>query len=235
MIVLEKLLRYSIGKKTLVALTGLGLALFLVAHMSGNMLMFFGPDDMNSYAEGLRQIMKVGGFPLGLWIARLGLLAMFAVHVVLAAQLTMQNRAARPVKYQYNNTVNASLASRTMILSGLLLLAFVIYHLLHFTLGVTNPQHFQVKDHLLRHDAYTMYVLGFREPVIFVTYLISMMLLAAHLYHGISSLFQTMGWVKTSGYGLLQKVAIAFVLIVVGGFLSPPVAVLLKVIKLPGE
>ncbi len=233
--IVQKLFGFSIGKKTLVAVTGVGLALFLVAHMSGNLLMFVGPDAINSYGEGLRHILRVGELPLGLWLARGGLLLLFVLHVALAVQLTRQNRAARPIRYEYNNTVQASLASRTMIYSGLLVLAFLIYHLLHFTVGTTHPQHFQARDHLMRHDVYTMVILGFREPAVFISYVIAMVMLGFHLNHGIASLFQTLGWVRQGRYLLLARVATGLTAFLVLGFLSVPVSILLRVIRLPGE
>lgn len=231
----QKLLGYSVGKKTVVAATGIMLSLFLVAHMSGNLLMFVGPDAINAYGEGLRHLARVGDFPLGLWLARSGLLVLFALHVVLAVQVTRQNRAARPIAYEYNNTVQASLASRTMIYSGLLLFFFLLYHLLHFTIGTTHPQHFQARDYLMRHDVYTMVILGFREPAILVSYVLAMVMLGFHLYHGASSLFQTLGWVKAGSYGFLQKLGAGFTVLLVAGFLSVPVSILLKIIRLPGE
>ena len=233
--IVHKLVGYSVGKKTLVAATGILLSLFLVAHMSGNLLMFVGPDAINAYAEGLRHLLKVGDFSLGLWLARSGLLFFFSLHVVLAAQLTRQNRAARPIAYEYSNTVQASVASRTMIYTGLLLFFFLLYHLLHFTIGTTHPQHFQARDHLMRHDVYTMVILGFREPAIFVSYVLAMTMLGFHLYHGIASLFQTLGWVKQSGYGLLRKIGAGLSVLLVLGFLSVPVSILLRIIRLPGE
>lgn len=233
--IVQKLLGYSVGKKTLVAVTGVLLSLFLVAHMSGNLLMFVGPDAINAYGEGLRQILRVGDFALGLWIARLGLIVMFVVHVVLAVQLTRQNRAARPIRYEYNNTVSASIASRTMIYSGLVLLLFLIYHLLHFTVGTTHPQHFQARDHLMRHDVYTMVILGFRDPAVLISYVIAMVALGFHLYHGIASLFQTLGLVKQGSYTLLTKIGASFAILLVLGFLSVPGAILFRIIRLPGE
>src|SRR2546427_783475 len=119
----------TVGHKYLVALTGLALTGFVIAHMTGNLLVFKGRDALNSYALFLKDH---GGL---LWAARLGLLAAFVLHIALAVRLTLRNRAARPQAYVYEDTVQASVASRTMIWSGLAILAFVIFHLLHYTFG----------------------------------------------------------------------------------------------------
>jgi succinate dehydrogenase / fumarate reductase cytochrome b subunit len=135
---LPRPVRSSLGSKYVMAITGLLLIGFVLAHMTGNLLVFLGPDAINSYAHALKDK------PALLWTARLGLLVVFVVHVVLGIRLTMQNRAARPTPYVYEDTLQASWASRHMLLTGLVLLAFVVYHLAHFTLGVVkraNVQH----------------------------------------------------------------------------------------------
>ncbi len=122
--------RTSVGSKFLMSLTGLGLIAFVIVHMIGNLLVFAGRDALNSYAHMLKENGEL------LWLARGGLLTIFVVHVILGIRLTLANRAARPVRYQRDATVQASLASRHMLLTGLVLLAFILYHLAHFTLGV---------------------------------------------------------------------------------------------------
>src|SRR3954451_9144890 len=129
--------RTSVGSKYVMALTGLGLIAFVLAHMAGNLLIFAGKAALNNYAHALESN------PGLLWSARLGLLAIFLIHVVLGIRLTRQNMDARPVDYVYPDTVQASFASRHMLFTGLLILAFVLYHLLHFTFGVTDPGHFK--------------------------------------------------------------------------------------------
>ena len=125
--------RSSLGGKYIMALTGLALIGFVVAHMSGNLLIYAGRDALNSYAAALKDR------PALLWPARLGLLAVFVIHIVLGIRLTRQNSSARPVRYIYEDTLQASWASRHMLLTGLVLLAFTIYHLAHFTFGVIVP------------------------------------------------------------------------------------------------
>jgi succinate dehydrogenase / fumarate reductase, cytochrome b subunit len=140
---LLKPVRSSLGKKYAMAVTGLLLIGFVVVHMSGNLLIYLGPDAMNSYAQALKARQAL------LWTARLGLLAIFVLHVVLGLLLTFQNKAARPTAYVYEDTLQASWASRHMMLTGLALLAFVIYHLAHFTFGVVKPADVQVVNRAL--------------------------------------------------------------------------------------
>ena len=129
-----------------------------------------------------------------LWVARLGLLATVAVHIWSAITLSAKNRAARPVTYKVNRSVAASYASRTMIWSGLIVLAFIIYHLLHFTVGAVNPELLALRDEAGRHDIYLMVIQGFSHPLVSGFYLLSMALLCSHLSHGTSSLFQSLGF-----------------------------------------
>jgi succinate dehydrogenase / fumarate reductase cytochrome b subunit len=128
--------RSSIGGKVTMAITGVLLFGFVVVHLLGNLLLLSGPDAINAYAKWL--------FDKGvlLWLARLGLLAVFVLHVVTGIRLARANKQARPVAYSKQSTVQATFASRSMVLTGLTMLVFVVYHLLHFTFGVTNPAHF---------------------------------------------------------------------------------------------
>ncbi|MFO0925429.1 MAG: succinate dehydrogenase cytochrome b subunit [Gemmataceae bacterium] len=125
--------RSSLGKKYVVAITGLLLMLFVLGHMAGNLLLFAGPEAINAYAEKLK---STGAL---LWVIRAALLTIFVVHIGITIRLTMENRIARPTKYVYERTMEASWASRHMFLTGLVILAFVVYHLAHFTLGVVKP------------------------------------------------------------------------------------------------
>ena len=232
MLIINKIFKSSIGKKSVVAVSGIGMALFLVAHLAGNLLMFAGPDAMNAYGVGLREILKFGNISLGLWIARSGLVVIFVVHVISAIQLTLQNKKARPVAYYSENTVTASFASRTMIISGMLVLAFLIFHIAHYTLGIVDtPKVFHLKDHLQRHDVYNMVLKNFQNPMYSGLYIVTMLILAAHLIHGISSVFQTFGLIGKSGYGLVKKISLGFTLVVISGFISIPAAVLAGIIK----
>lgn len=218
-------LKSSIGSKVVMAVTGLALVLFVIIHMAGNLQMFAGQDAMNQYGVTLRKM------PLLLWIARLGLLGIAILHIVISIRLTLANRAARPVRYEREKTVQASRSSRLMIISGLIILAFLIYHLLHLTLGVTDPTNFALHDGQGRHDVYNMVIAGFKNPLIAGGYIIAMVLLFSHLGHGASSWMQTLGWNHPKYNGLIEKIGPVISWLVCLGFISIPVAVLLGILK----
>lgn len=183
-------IRSSIGTKLIMALTGLALLGFVIAHMIGNLQVFAGPEKLNAYAHTLQSLGPI------LWAMRLGLLAIFVLHVVSAFKLWTANRAARgPNGYARLNPSASSYASRTMIWSGFIVLAFVVYHLLHFTLGQVQPALFHTPDALdpKRHDVYRMIILGFRSAPVALSYVVAQVLLGLHLSHGVSSVFQTLG------------------------------------------
>lgn len=177
----------TIGKKWIVALTGLGLIGFVVGHLLGNLQIFLPPDYINTYAKKLKDL-----GPL-LWVIRLGLLGIFALHVINTIQLRQRSAAARPEPYAVERKKAASKASLTMIISGLILLAFLIFHLLHFTLTVIPTANVHVLDATGRHDVYKMVVGGFQNPLVSLFYLLSMGLLCMHITHGFQSVFQTLG------------------------------------------
>ena len=170
-----------------------------------------------------------------LWPARLGLLALVVAHIVCAAQLTAENRAARPVPYARYEIVAASYASRTKMMSGLIVAAFIVYHLLHFTVMApavnltgrdfsARPAFTDVQG---RHDVFKMMIVGFHQPVVSGFYLVAMGLLCLHLSHGVGAMFQSLGW-KDRRYGpFLDRSAQAVALVIFLGYGSIPVAVLL--------
>ncbi len=220
----------SVGKKLLVALTGLALLAFLAVHLAGNLLIYRGPGELNAYAHELKTLLHGSA----VWIARAGLLAMFVVHVGLTISLVKENRAARPVTYRKSATIQASLASRTMILSGLVILAFAIYHLLHFTVQVTDPT-YKAMTYTLHgqqvHDVYSMVVKGFSSVPVSAFYILSMALLCAHLSHGFASVFQTLGLRSKQTATLLKGLGLAYAIIIFLGNISIPISVLTGVIK----
>jgi len=187
--ILVRAYRSSLGKKYIMAISGFALFLFVIAHMAGNLQIFLGREAINSYAAFLKSK------PGLLWSARAGLLILVILHIMAAIQLVSENSEARPVKYAEGKPTAASLASRTIFISGLVIFAFVIYHLLHFTFGVTNPEFLTNRDPLdpLRHDVYGMMIEGFSNPYVSAFYIISMGLLCLHLSHGVSSAFQSIG------------------------------------------
>lgn len=220
-------LQASIGKKVVVAVTGVIFFGFVLGHMIGNLQIYLGRDTLNSYAHFLQH--DIGSL---LWVARIVLILSLVLHVFYTISLNLQNKKARPVGYQSKNWVKATLTSRTMVLSGLVILAFVIYHLLHFTLGVTNPDHFAMKDPQGRHDVYSMVVLGFEMPAIAAAYIIANILLAMHVSHGVSSLFQTLGLALPEYKSRINAFALTFAGIILVGNVSIPLSVLLGVVTL---
>ena len=221
---LLKFAKSSVGAKVIMALTGLGLWVFVIGHLAGNLLAFAGRDAFNHYAETLK------GNALLLWGARSGLIIGFPLHIGAAIYAASLDRKARPQGYAYANKTPARTASKTMILTGLLVLAYFLFHLAHFTWHVAGPQ----PTTLLPNgawDAYGMLVLGFQQPLIAVTYIVAMVLLAAHLSHGIYSLFQHLGLYGKRWTPFIKKGALVIGYGLSAAFASIPVAVLLGVIK----
>ncbi|MFP6871290.1 MAG: succinate dehydrogenase cytochrome b subunit [Nitrospinota bacterium] len=210
----------SIGAKLVMAVTGALLFGFVIGHLAGNLLMFAGPDAMNTYAAWLKEKGML------LWGARLGILIVFAVHIASALRVNRMNRAARPDAYAVSNFLAATYASRTILVSGLIVLAFVIYHLLHFTLGVTNPEYFKLIDAKNRPDIYAMVVQGFSNRIVAVSYIAAMILLALHLSHGLTSFFQTLGLHGSKFRPFAGKLGPAVAIVIFIGFASIPLAVL---------
>ena len=211
----------SIGAKAVMAITGMVLVGFVLAHMAGNMLMFAGKDAFNAYAETLQSL---GGV---LWAARIVLLGAVFLHIASAIRLTRQNAAARPVPYRVVKPEVSSYATRTMRVSGFILLAFIVYHLLHFTAGIADPEIFKMKA---AGDVYGMVVAGFSQPLVAGSYGVAMVLLSMHLSHGISSLFQSLGWNHPKYNGAIRKIGPTLGTLVALGFLSIPVAVLTGIV-----
>jgi succinate dehydrogenase / fumarate reductase, cytochrome b subunit len=209
----------SIGSKALMALTGLVLVAFVVGHMLGNLQIFAGPEALNGYATKLREL-----GPL-LWAARLFLLAAFVLHVWTAYRVWRANRAARPVRYQRWTAQVTDPAARTMMLSGVVVLVFVVYHLLHLTFGVTNPEHFAEAHAQPEIDVYEMTVKGFKIWYVTAAYVVAQLFLGAHLWHGTSSAFQTLGVTHPRLGALKSWVGPAVAVVVVAGNVAIPLAV----------
>ena len=219
-------LRSSIGAKHVMAVTGLLLLLFALAHMAGHMLMFGGRGLYDAYAHFLQSLWPVK------WPVRVGLIALVTIHAVVGIALAARNRAARPVAYAVYRPVLSSTVGRTMALSGLVVLAFLIFHIVHFTLGEVQPQYFHMLDPKHRYDAYSMFVRGFQNPAIYASYLVGIGLLASHLGHGASSWLQSLGVrhpkYPTDPIGRIVGIGL-FV-----GYMTPPTAVLVGFLTLPG-
>jgi succinate dehydrogenase / fumarate reductase cytochrome b subunit len=208
------------------AVTGFVMVLFVIGHLVGNLQIFLGPEALNRYGHFLQSNPEL------IWPARLLLLLMVGLHIWAAVAISRENRAARPVGYAEYRPVASSYASRTMLMSGLIILVFIIYHLLHFTVQVsyinlTGQNFVDFMDPARRHDIFKMMVVGFNNRIVSGFYLLGMALLCLHLSHGTSSMFQSIGW-KSRVYGpLLDKVARIFAIAVFLGYSSIPVAVML--------
>jgi succinate dehydrogenase / fumarate reductase cytochrome b subunit len=223
----------SLGKKYLMAVSGVLLFGFVIVHMAGNLQIFLGQETINAYGVFLKSK------PALLWSARLGLLALAVIHVVSAIQLTRMNRAARPVAYQAYKPVGSSYASRTMMMSGLIVLTFIIYHLLHFTVALPQVNllkesaAFPKADFLAlhdaqgRHDVYRMMVLGYSNVWVSGFYIVGMALLCLHLSHGVSSMFQSLGLKNRRSGRAIDNFARIMAVVIFIGNCSIPVAILL--------
>jgi len=214
----------SIGRKFIVALTGLVLVLFLAGHLTGNLLIFAGREAFNDYAQFLHGALHGAG----VWIARIGLLAATVLHVAATISLTRENKAARQA-YAHQATIQAGKSSRIMIWSGLTILAFIIFHLLHFTVRVSYPAERYVdydKSGGKRFDAWTMVIDGFNSPLTVVFYLIAMTLLCSHLSHGVGSMFQTLGLRSKKSAPMVAAISKGYALLIWVGFISIPLAIL---------
>jgi succinate dehydrogenase / fumarate reductase cytochrome b subunit len=227
--VLLRPVRTSVGSKYVMALTGLFLILFVLGHMTGNLLIYRGRESLNSYAHALETS------PVLLWTARSGLLLLFVVHILLGIRLTRQNRAARPVKYVFEDTVQASWASRHMLLTGLVILAFVIYHLLHFTFGVTDPAAFKTRlapyvvpddPKAVYRDVAEMVVRGFEKWPVSLGYVVAQLILGLHLWHGAGSWLQSLGASRPGLMPYIHGLGKTIAIIVMVGNCSIPLAIL---------
>lgn len=221
-------LKSSVGKKAIMAISGLALFGFVIAHLMGNLLIFAGPDALNAYASKLAHLGPI------LWIARIGLLAMVAAHIATSVMITIENREAKPIGYEFKANHQLSYAARTMMISGVLVLAFIIYHLLHFTFRVTNPDISNLHDALGRHDVYSMVVSSFKQAPISWIYIVSMFLLCSHLSHGISSMIQTLGLNNEKSIRIVKHTGRIIALLIFFGYISIPLAVITDYIRIAG-
>ena len=215
----RSLLTSTITIKIVMAATGLGLAGFVAGHMVGHLQMFLGRDAYNAYAEFLQN-----GTGKLLLVARISLLGILGAHVVSAAYLANLNRAARPQGYRVVKHRRASIFGRTMFWSGLVVLSFLVYHLLHFTVGAVHGAHYADLDPLGRRDVYNNFVLSFQNPAVLGAYIVANIALAGHLSHAMSSMFKTLGWSTGRFKALFERFGPAFATICLLGFLMPPLA-----------
>lgn len=221
--------RSTVGKKVLMALSGIVLFGFVLVHMIGNLKMLEGANAqgvlaMDAYAGFLRE-MGYPLVPLGgvLWLARIVLLLAVIVHIWAAFQLTAKSRAARKVGYRKAEDLSFSFASRTMRWGGVIIGLFIVYHVLHFTTGQAHPD-------FVEGAVYRNFVIAFQSPLVFGVYLLAQIALCFHLYHGVWSVFQTLGANHPRFNHWRRPFAIGYALVVFVGFMIPPVLVLAGVI-----
>ncbi len=217
--------RSSIGGKVTMAVTGVLLFGFVVAHLLGNLQLLAGPDAINTYAKWLHDKGAL------LWVARGGLLVVFVLHVATAVRLSRANKQARPVPYASEATVQATFASRSMVFSGLTLLVFVVYHLLHFTFGVTNPEHFAAKASGAGFDVHTMVTRSFSVPAIAVVYAAAQIVLFLHLRHGLRSFAQTLGLCHRRYTPIVERLSTVLAALIAGGNAFLALSVLAGIVK----
>jgi succinate dehydrogenase / fumarate reductase cytochrome b subunit len=217
-----KALRSTIGQKWLMGLSGLFMIFFLLGHLSGNLLVFAGPEAINTYAETLRK------FPALLWGFRILSIVALVVHVVTAISLTKRNRAANPIPYASSDWKGSSWSSRNMGMTGFVILLYMIYHLAHFTWRLTHPELF---SELEAYDVYQMVVLSFQDPGLVALYVVATFTLCLHLTHSISSSLQTLGINHPKYNPVIKSLGEGLAILLFLGFSSIPVAVLLGILS----
>jgi succinate dehydrogenase / fumarate reductase cytochrome b subunit len=209
----------TVGKKILMAVTGIVLFGYVIGHMLGNLQIYLGPEQINAYAELLH---KSAAF---LWTARTVLLFCLGVHVVAAVQIWLRNRASRPVKYRVFRPPAVDYAARTMAWSGPIIAVFIVYHILHLTTGSAHSDYEHLKPF---HNV----VVGFSDPLVAIVYIVANILLAIHLYHGVWSFFQTMGWDHPRFGSWRRGVAVLSAVVIGTANVSIPLAVLTGIVHL---
>lgn len=221
----KTLLSSPVFVKAVMAVTGIILFGFVLTHMTGNLKVFQGPEKINEYAEFLREV----GSPVLpryglLWILRIGLLAAVLFHFWAAVVLTLQNRRARPKDYAVKKPIQLDYASRTMRYSGFLIAGYIVYHLLHFTTGQAHPD-------FVYGDVYRNLVIGFQNPLVVGVYVLVNILLGFHLYHGLWSMFQSLGIDHPAIVNLRRPFAAVFAVVVTLGFLSVPLSIVAGIVS----
>jgi succinate dehydrogenase / fumarate reductase, cytochrome b subunit len=210
----------TLGRKVVMAVTGLILFGFVVGHMLGNLQVFLGPAALNEYGVFLREMLH----GTGIWIARGGLLASVLLHIWAATSLTLDSRAARPRGYRKVSHKESTYASRTMVWSGPILALFIVYHLLHLTFGTAHPS-------FVEGDVYRNVIVGFSVPWVSAFYITAMLCLGLHMYHGVWSMLQSLGLSHPRWNRLRSAFSALSTAAVVGGNIAIPVAVLLGLVR----
>jgi succinate dehydrogenase / fumarate reductase cytochrome b subunit len=217
--------RSAIGKKAVMAISGVILFGWIFMHMAGNLKLFFGPEALNHYAEWLREL---GGpiFPreVALWLTRVVLLVAVILHIHAAYALTMMNRASRPIGYADRDYVKGTYAARTMRWGGVIIVLFVIYHLLHLTTG-------DVHHDFIKGDVYHNVVTGFQVWWVAAIYIIANLALGLHLYHGLWAMFSSLGLTNPRFEHWRRAFATVFAIVITAANISFPLSVLTGFVK----
>ena len=210
----------SVGRKVIMAVTGLILFAYVFGHMIGNLQVYLGPEALNHYAVLLRSLLHGAG----IWIVRVVMLAAVGLHIWAATSLTLESWRARPDGYREQKWKESTYASRTMRWGGVILLLFVIYHLLHLTTGTVHPN-------FVEGDVYHNFVTGFQNVPASIVYMIAMIALGLHLKHGVWSMFQTLGVSHPRYIRIAHAAAWIFAVLIVAGNISFPLAVLFGIVR----
>jgi len=219
--------RSTIGKKIIMGVTGLIGIGFVILHMAGNLQVFAGQQKINDYGAMLH-----GPLNELLWVLRVVLIVAVILHVMMAYQLTRMSQAARPIGYHKKEPQVATLASRTMKWGGVLLLVFIVFHILHFTTETIDPGGWRgMSDVHGNRDVYGNMVASFRIWWVSLFYIVAMIALGLHLYHGAWSSVRTLGHAKASPHPLHRRIALAVAVIVWLGFTLVPLGVIVGVIR----
>src|SRR6201997_4764369 len=208
------------GKKAVMAVTGAILFIFVIGHLAGNLQVFEGPAKLNAYSKAVNEVGEL------LWPVRIVLLLCVTLHIIATVQLALLKKRARPIGYSAKKAIASSYASRTMYWSGPIVLAFVIFHLLHLTAGYIHPGVAFIEG-----DVYHNVVSGFQVWWVSVWYIFSMILLGLHLRHGLWSMFQSVGYNHPRHTPILKKSAFMIAVLIVLGYISIPISVLAGFVK----
>ncbi len=221
-----QLTQSSVGRKIIMAFTGIVLVAFVCVHLLGNSSVFLGADAINAYAQKLHSL---GPF---VWVFRLVMLAAFAIHIFYGIQLTLENKAATPEKNVQVKRLKTGFGAETMIVSGVAIALFAIYHLLHFTVRVTNPDIYVPMGDSGMVDVFFMMVKGFQSSLAVLIYLVGMGFLFLHVAHGFQSLFQTIGLSNDKSLPVMGMISKLLGVVLLVGYISIPLMIVFGLIKI---
>jgi len=219
-------LKSTVGRKTVMGVSGLMMVLFVIAHLLGNTSLFAGPNGINAYAAKLHELAPF------VWIYRLVMIVLFSLHVFYGIQLTLENNRARSMDYAVRKSLSATFAGKSMIWTGVIVGVFLVYHLLQFTFQVTNPQISAMRnaDLLGRPDVFHMVVLSFRKDPVSLAYMVALGALGFHLAHGIQSFFQTLGLTNEITFPLIVRSGKLAALIIFLGYIAIPITIFFGIV-----